>query len=84
MGSRRSQTSELNRPAYTLFPLSSTISQLGILYLDPVWTMDVRNIDKKMIAHVEAIQIACLYLEQLYLCPISYINPHVIRNNNYI
>ena len=63
MGSRHSQTSELNRPAYSLFPLSSAISQLGLLYLDLVGTMDVRNIDKKRIAHVEAIQIACLYLE---------------------
>ena len=84
METRPSQTNKLNMPAYTMFLLSTTISQLGSLYLDLVGTMDNINIERKMVIYAEAIRIACFHLEQSYLCPRSYLNPHVIRNRNYI
>ena len=77
------QTNELNRHAYTTFPLSATMSHLGMLHLDLVGTMDNQNIERKRVIYAKAIQAACLHLEQLYL-PKSYLNPHVIKNNNSI
>ena len=41
------QSNELNRHAYTTFPLRTTMSHLGMLHLDLVGTMDNQNIERR-------------------------------------
>ena len=84
METELAQTNKLNRPAYTTFPLSTTINQLELLHMDLVGTMDNINIERKMVIYMEAIWTTSVHLEQSYLRPKSYSNPHVIGNMNSI